>query len=273
MNPDIYESTPPTSYLEQYIQSYWRYQKDFRDGAIETIFPDSSYVLIWVNQGTLLVNGTEMPKLYVGGQATSPISLSAHGLVELWATRFLPWGFAPFADSRRIAAGSQIAASEVMGHEAASAIEAILSKATAETFPQALDDYFLDRILKSRFNDDFLRQATEYLIQKTGKSQVKQLAEYCGKSLRSLERATLKSTGRTPLQNISLLRFEHARNILMANPGTPIGYIVEREGYTDQSHLIKEFRKYAGMTPGQFADIFKDASKTFSWKHFVAELE
>ena len=47
-----------------------------------------------------------------------------------------------------------------------------------------------------------------------------------------------------------VLRLDRARALL--GRGTPAGPVAARCGYTDQSHLVREFRALAGCTPGTY---------------------
>jgi AraC-like DNA-binding protein len=49
------------------------------------------------------------------------------------------------------------------------------------------------------------------------------------------------------------MRFEQVRNHLWLYPDSNIAGLAHELGYTDQSHLSREFKRYTGKTPAAFA--------------------
>ncbi|MDB5767161.1 MAG: transcriptional regulator, AraC family, partial [Collimonas fungivorans] len=50
-----------------------------------------------------------------------------------------------------------------------------------------------------------------------------------------------------------LMRFEQVRNQLWLYPDSNLASLARELGYTDQSHLSREFKRYSGTTPAAFA--------------------
>jgi AraC family transcriptional regulator len=57
------------------------------------------------------------------------------------------------------------------------------------------------------------------------------------------------------------LRIEHASRQL-ATSDAPLAEIAATSGFADQSHFSKVFKRHAGMTPANFAQIFASAAST-----------
>ncbi|TDB92753.1 AraC family transcriptional regulator [Micromonospora fluostatini] len=80
------------------------------------------------------------------------------------------------------------------------------------------------------------------------------LADELGWSRRHLAATFRREVGLPPKVTARLLRFARAHAALTADrpPGTaaPGGAeVAARYGYSDQSHLIREFHEFAGVTP------------------------
>jgi transcriptional regulator GlxA family with amidase domain len=71
--------------------------------------------------------------------------------------------------------------------------------------------------------------------------------------VRTLERKFKQAAGHTVKDVASLMRFEQVRNHLWQTPGASLAGLAQELGYTDQAHLSREFRRYAGTTPAAFA--------------------
>ena len=72
------------------------------------------------------------------------------------------------------------------------------------------------------------------------------------RSRRQIERMVRAATKRSPRQLAMLARFQYVRDTLWARPDVELDDLALEAGYADQSHLSREFRRFAGMTPGAF---------------------
>ena len=79
------------------------------------------------------------------------------------------------------------------------------------------------------------------------------VAEAAHATVRTLERKFKQSSGHTVKDVAALMRFEQARNRLWLHPAASLAALAYELGYTDQSHLSREFRRYSGTTPAAFA--------------------
>ncbi|WP_449423271.1 helix-turn-helix domain-containing protein [Rhodanobacter lindaniclasticus] len=60
------------------------------------------------------------------------------------------------------------------------------------------------------------------------------------------------STARLPPhQHLRWLRFERARKLLLQRDHRAVD-VALAAGYSDQAHFVREFRRFAGVTPGRY---------------------
>lgn len=102
-----------------------------------------------------------------------------------------------------------------------------------------------------------IEAACEYM--KTHYSERITLDRLCG--LTALSKATLirsftKIKGITPYRYLENLRLSEAKKLLEQGE-TPINSAI-KAGFSDQSHFTNFFKEYIGLTPKQYADIFKE---------------
>jgi transcriptional regulator GlxA family with amidase domain len=71
--------------------------------------------------------------------------------------------------------------------------------------------------------------------------------------MRTLERRFKQAVGHTVKDVSGLMRFEQVRDHLWCNPEASIAALAQQMGYADQSHLGREFKRYAGVTVAAFA--------------------
>ena len=86
-----------------------------------------------------------------------------------------------------------------------------------------------------------------------GTMPVSQVAAAAHATVRTLERNFKQSSGYTVKDVSGLIRFEQVRNRLWLIPNTNLASLAHELGYTDQSHLSREFKRYSGTTPAAFA--------------------
>lgn len=77
------------------------------------------------------------------------------------------------------------------------------------------------------------------------------LGEETGMGLRTLQRRFMDYLGVSPRQHLRYLRFERARQLL-EQPGSRAADVALAAGYSDQAHFVREFRRFAGVTPGRW---------------------
>jgi AraC-like DNA-binding protein len=120
---------------------------------------------------------------------------------------------------------------------------------------EALDEvtqYFLDA--RSRIaGDGMLSKAGAAMREANGAMPVSQVAAAAHATVRTLERNFKLAAGYSVKDVSGLMRFEQVRNRLWHYPDSNLAGLAHELGYTDQSHLSREFKRYSGTTPGAFA--------------------
>ncbi len=98
--------------------------------------------------------------------------------------------------------------------------------------------YALDRLQRSR-----------------GTVPVGSLAEDLGCSRRHLIAGFREQVGVPPKLMARILRFEHAVEVADRASRLDWSEVSHHCGYHDQSHMIRDFHRFAGVTPGRFAEL------------------
>jgi AraC-like DNA-binding protein len=93
-----------------------------------------------------------------------------------------------------------------------------------------------------------VQRALAFLERRRGCVPLDELARDAGLSARQFRRVCLEQTGLSPKLLARVLRFRHALARAGDEAGDHAGLAAEC-GYTDQSHLIAEFRRFSGRTP------------------------
>ena len=113
-----------------------------------------------------------------------------------------------------------------------------------------LADAFLLKQLQYAKRPDRLSKAFDAIIAPAGPLTVVEVARHAGLSVRQLERKCLQYTGLSPKTLARISRFERAL-ALKRNSGAQWTTIAHELQYSDQMHLIRDFRELAGDVPGR----------------------
>lgn len=130
----------------------------------------------------------------------------------------------------------------------------------AETMEQLILQ--VERILLEHLNAErsngLVQEALLRIMLKKGNCRIEGLAGDLHVSNRQLERLFREHTGVTPKSMASMMRYQYLWNDILRRPDFRIMDAVQKYGYTDQSHLLRDFRKYHSMNPEQ--------AKKYAWK-------
>lgn len=130
-----------------------------------------------------------------------------------------------------------------------------------------LSNYFAERIAANQRKNLTVHVALQQILEARGQVQVSQLTSNLRVSERSLERYFKQFIGSSPQKYIRLCRFNAALDDIRQHREQRLTEIAYQHGYADQSHFIREFKTFAGLSPSQFRrgrDEFFDALQIFS---------
>ncbi len=116
-----------------------------------------------------------------------------------------------------------------------------------------------------------VKQAADHVKSGVDRVSVEELASSMSVSERTLQRSFQTITGLSPKQYIDLVRFTKLFHLYFENKSA-FAEIFYQSSYYDQSHIIKKFRKYAGLSPGKVLKHPFNFSSGLS-HHFAQELE
>jgi AraC-like DNA-binding protein len=102
------------------------------------------------------------------------------------------------------------------------------------------------------FNSSFYNML-HWIYSTKGKTTVQELADKETMSVRNVNRLFHQWIGLNPKQFCRIVRFQYVLQTVLKYPGINGAYLAATYGYTDQSHLIREFKTFSGVTPNQLS--------------------
>lgn len=190
------------------------------------------------------------------GQMTEPYLVGAAGQARLLGVRFFPHtGFA-FLDGPVAAFNDRSVDLEaILPRGARLPLERIRNTERIDDAVRILETWCLDRLQAHTRSsrDRYFSYACRTILHGRGAVAIGTLARELGISNRYLQRLFLERSGISPKLFARIIRFQHALGYLSSGTPPALAAVAQEAGYFDQSHFVREFRRFSGVTPRAFA--------------------
>jgi AraC-like DNA-binding protein len=144
--------------------------------------------------------------------------------------------------------GLLVGLEDIVGAKARRLSEQVMSAPTWEQRGRLVDDYLLDLATRGPQPSPEVSHAMYLLKHSGGRDPIREIARQVGWSHKHLITKFKQQVGVTPHTAARLLRLNTVWRHL--DHKQTWARIAAESGYTDQSHLIREFRQFTGTTPG-----------------------
>jgi len=236
----VYREILPHPDLRPWVRCFW----EFRGGAGDTLVtPDSCMDVIFDLEegGKGLFCGVDDVTVWEAGRPD--------GGAEQFAIRFYPWAAALFAEeSLREARNLRCDAGAYFPAMLGQLHRRLAVAPTLEQRAAAAQAWLLEWLDVGRASGDMLQGAWE-IVKSRGGVRMEALSRSLHISRRQLERLFREQMGIGPKKLSGLVRYQNLWRDVLFQRDFNIHDAVARYGYTDQAHLLKDFRKYHLMSP------------------------
>lgn len=260
------EYLPPEE-LQDSIKCFWynRSEHQLELSSFE-VLPDGYAEIIFYFGELYDAELKPLPSPFMVGLLNQPIRYMTKNRLEVIAIRCFPWTVFDLLGLPSNA--SKLAVFEHPLSTLQQPLQKCIQEGKIEDAMALLKAYFLS-IHAQLSPDTMLYKAGIAMRKAKGIMPVAQIAEAAHATVRTLERKFKHSSGFTVKDVTSIMRFEQVRNQLWLYPESNIAGLAHDLGYTDQAHLIREFKRYSGTTPSTFAKNIKKEKLAMS-DDFVA---
>lgn len=258
------------SELQNTIKCFWYNKIDLGETASDfEVVPDGYAEIIFHfgNGCSILHNGIfePLPSPFIMGLLNQPVTFSSKKSLEIIGIRCFPWTVFDLLGLPSDKNGVQLFEHPIAGLQAS--LQEFINSDNIEEAITYTKKHFID-LHSDTLKSTLLSKAGNALRNTNGKITVHQIAAEAHTTVRTLERNFKQSSGHTVKDVSTLMRFEQVRNHLWLYPDTNLAGLAHELGYTDQSHLSREFKRYSGITPSAFARKGKKEKQALS--DFVA---
>jgi AraC-like DNA-binding protein len=253
----FHQEFEPPEELREAIKCFWHNRWDFGEQPSSfEVMPDG-YAEIIFSFGSVMRDDAVLPSPFIMGLLNQPVVFTAAGRLEIIGIRCYPW---TVFDLLGLPSGKR--GVQTVEHPIAQLQSLLEQHVRAGDIGAALAE--LRRFFQPELAlDRTLLRAGEAMHGARGTMPVSEVAAAAHATVRTLERKFKQSSGHTVKDVSGLMRFEQVRNRLWHEPQINLAALAQELGYTDQSHLSREFKRYSGATPAAFARKARTASKDF----------
>jgi AraC-like DNA-binding protein len=253
---DFYKPKPP---LSEFVDSFWLYEGHKPDYKIDRILPTGTLELaINLRRNELRFHDVERPEKcsFFSGAVVS--GAHGHSFVPaeeafIIGVHFKPGGGFPFLGLPAGELADTHADLETLWGPTAARLRERLSEArtSAERF-QLLHEALLSRLCDRVENHYAVSAALQMFGKNQAAPRVREAAKYVGLSQRRFIQVFKAEVGMTPKLFSRIQRFQQTRSFIEQNPSPDWAGLALDFGYFDQSHLIREFVEFSGLSPTDY---------------------
>lgn len=246
-----YYQIAPSPALEPYVQYFWVFDTRDPGSSVKTfkIIADGCPGLVFQFSRTFCDDGNKLyPHFFLYGQST-------RNALNTSVACFRNIGVVLRPDSVRSVFGidschltNTWVDADLLQKERIS--ELLLNSRDTYDCIEIMGEYIRNRAEKNRFKGSReAAWASEKFLKSSSGNLLKKVQEELQISERSLERLFRVNIGMSPKLYSRVCRFQASLASMRSNGFDKLSDISYGHGYADQSHFIREFREFSGVTP------------------------
>jgi len=252
----IYKTLEPSPALEPFVDCLWilAAEKGAGEAEPEIVLPDGkTELIVHFGDDFLKLEGhgfVRQARVLMSGQLTGRITLRPTGEIGVLAARFKPAGAARFFQVPYEEIVDQVVDFGDYEREVAAALHDEVARSASLDARLAVMSAFLESRLRQESQEDvFVRQACQYITTSEGEYTVQELVKLIGFSERQLERKFKRQVGITPKILSRIMRFQKFLALTKTQDLKTLADAALACGYYDQSHFIRDFTRFSGVSP------------------------
>ena len=254
---NFYKPKPP---LSKFVDNFWLYEGYEPELKSERILPTGTLELVVnLRQNELLFYDAERPESC--SRFSGAVVSGAHGCgfapdapeeTFIIGVHFKPGGAFPFLGlPAGDLADTHVDLETLWGPSTDRLRERLCEARTSAERFQLLQEALLNRLCHGVEQHYAVSAALEMFGKKQAGPRVREAAKYLGRQRRFIQ-VFKAEVGMTPKLFSRIQRFQQTRTFIQQNPSPNWAALALDLGYFDQSHLIREFLEFSGLSPTDY---------------------
>lgn len=258
----------PSPALKPFVRYYWVLQDSSPGMVSQRTLPTGCMSLVFHRGERLKVVSQNdlQPRCFISGQETSFTDVISTGNIEMIVTVFQPHTAKMFFHIPvSLFCNRNISIYDMEDIELQDLAGKMGDADNLEKAVTLIENFLLNRaLLGNSYNIPRLSNVVRH-ISNSVQTNIKGLADIACLSEKQFCRIFSEHIGTTPKDFLRIIRLQRTLSILQHNPKIGFAQLSYECGYTDQSHMIKEFRLFTGYTPKEYISRCAPVSDYFTF--------
>lgn len=246
----FYREESPSAETSHFVLSYWelKVENETDEPIMHEVFPEGCVTIIFYRNET-----AHFKRLFISGINLKSIFVPVRGGDLIWGMRILPEVCRAFFGRNPVEIKNDDFRFETLKNRFSPELENHFL--SCRDFAEAVavyENYVKNYGVSPEEIDARLAKATRLFIESEGLAKIAETSREIGLSERQFERNYQKASGLTPKQFASICRFRATAIDMVKNSANNWAIRAAEKGFTDQSHLNREFSRLSGNSPVEF---------------------
>ncbi|MBC8085102.1 MAG: helix-turn-helix transcriptional regulator [Hymenobacter sp.] len=258
----------PSAVLKPYVKQYFLFQSNLENAFEDIVFPTGDMEAIfnlesetWQTFGENKFHKT--PPVELWGQVTRPLAIRLAGQQTLLGIKFFTHSAAFFFDEGLNEFNNRVYdLREVLGNSVKVLHSQLLEERETKARIALIEQFLQKRLLNCGKKTatiarvgSLLRSIENTEVKPAGSAEqsLGLVASQHGITPRYLHKLVQQHTGLSPREFKKIRRFQSSLGLIDAHR-QPLTTIAHECGYFDQSHFIRDFKSFTGLTPSAYLD-------------------
>jgi AraC-like DNA-binding protein len=251
-----FKQVHPPAFLRPYIRYYWVLESNGVTGGSFRTIADGCPGLIFQqrDKGVMYQFDKKLPGIFLFGQATGHATINMEGSFAATGIFFQPDALKSLFGMNAGELTDTCTDLSPIAKPFGFYLEEQLAAATDETSRiNILSEYLLTMLKKQQGkNDQQMQYALQRITESKGNVSIKNLRDELNLTERSFERRFKQYIGVPPGLFARITRFQSSLQQVRGNDFEKLSDIAFINEYADQSHFIRAFKEFAGVSPLQY---------------------
>lgn len=258
-----YHELQPSQQLKPFVKCYFLFESEPETEFEDTVFPGGHMEIIF-NLGNAFWQSWQgetfstTPKVELWGQLTTPLKVRTKGSNTMLGIRFHAHAASLILREDVLTFNNKISNLEdILGNASKHLHQRLLETSATPERILLLENFLLNRLAIQESKGSTSRVVDRIIAEMATinfSERVESIAARYGITSRYLQKLFLQHTGITPKTYCKINRFQYSLKQL-SNKESSLAAVAHDSGYFDQSHFIREFKAFTGITPSAYSSL------------------
>lgn len=245
----------PDPSISLFVNNIWVFENnDASKKSLLPFFADGYPGIVYCQSANLAViipQKKELSDFYLYGQTLEPFELSLKGDYQMVVFQLYPFGSQLLfgVDPKKLN-DDCYDLSKIKETKTENILEQLTATSKSDVWIEIISG-FLWKIAREKGMEEYreIQRAIEIVVERNGLIPVQKLAQILNVSQRTLQRKFNRYVGISPKKFAKIIQFQSSVQQISKGSFSKMTDVVYQNGYADQSHFIRNIKKFTGKRP------------------------